>query len=63
MWKMNTYWRFEERDGGLYIQCEAVTLTRNVPFGLGWAIGPLIASIPRESLTSTMLATRKALSK
>jgi len=63
MWKMNTYWRFEERDSGLYIQCEAVTLTRNVPFGLAWMIEPFITSIPRESLTATMVATRKALAK
>jgi len=62
MWKMNTYWRFEERDGGLYIQCEAVTLTRNVPFGLAWMIEPFIVSIPKESLTSTMVETRRALS-
>jgi hypothetical protein len=62
MWKMNTYWRFEERDGGLYIQCEAVTLTRNVPFGLAWAVEPFVTSIPKESLTSTMLETRRALS-
>jgi hypothetical protein len=62
MWKMNTYWRFEERDGGLYIQCEAVTLTRNVPFGLAWMIEPFITSIPKESLTSTMVETRRAVS-
>ena len=63
MWKMNTYWRFEERDGGLYIQCEAITLTRNVPFGLAWAIEPFITSIPKESLTRTMAATRQALTR
>jgi hypothetical protein len=63
MWKMNTYWRFEERDGGLYIQCEAVTLTRDVPFGLAWIIKPFITSIPKESLASTMVATRRALTR
>lgn len=63
MWKMNTYWRFDERDAGLYIQCEAITLTRNVPFGLAWVIEPFITSIPKESLTATMVATRKALTK
>jgi len=62
LWKMNTYWRFEERDGGLYIQCEAITLTRNVPFGLAWVVEPFISSIPKESLTSTMVETRRALS-
>jgi len=63
MWKMNTYWRFEEKDSGLYIQCEAITLTRSVPFGLAWIIEPFITSIPKESLTATMGETRKALVK
>jgi hypothetical protein len=63
MWKMNTYWRFEERDGGLYIQCEAVTLTRDVPYGLAWIIKPFVTSIPKESLTATMTETRKALAR
>jgi hypothetical protein len=61
LWRMNTYWSYEERDGGLYIQIESVTLTRSIPMGLGWAFGPFIQSIPRESLEFTLRATRDAL--
>jgi hypothetical protein len=61
LWRLNTYWRFLERDGGTYIQCESITLTRDIPFGFGWLIGPFVTSIPRESLTFTMERTRKAL--
>jgi hypothetical protein len=61
MWRLNTYWSWEERDGGLYMQIETVSLTRSVPAGLGWAIGPFINSIPRESLDFTMRATANAL--
>jgi len=60
LWRMNTYWRFLERDGGTYVQCEAITLTRDIPLGLRWLIGPFITSIPRETLTATLTATRKA---
>lgn len=63
LWRMNTYWSYEERDGGLYIQIESVSLTRAIPVGLGWAIGPFIESIPRESLEFTLRATRDALKK
>lgn len=63
LWRMNTYWSYEERDGGLYIQIESITLTRSVPTGLGWAIGPFIESIPRQSLEFTLRATRDALKK
>ena len=61
MWRMNTYWRFEERDGGAYVQCEAITLTRSVPVMLRWLIEPYITSIPHESLTETMNHTRDGL--
>jgi hypothetical protein len=63
LWRLNTNWRFLERDGGTYIQCEAISLTRTIPFGVGWLVGPFVTSIPRESLTFTMEATRKALAQ
>lgn len=61
LWRLNTYWRFLERDGGTYIQCESITLTRDIPFGFGWLVGGFVNSIPRESLTFTMERTRAAL--
>jgi hypothetical protein len=61
MWSMNTYWRFEERNGGVYVQCEALTLTRSVPFTLRWLVEPYFTSFPHESLTETMNHTREAL--
>jgi hypothetical protein len=63
LWRLNTYWSWEERDGGLYMQIETVSLTRSVPAGLGWAIGPFVNSIPRESLDFTLRATVNALRK
>jgi hypothetical protein len=61
MWRLNTYWRFEEREGGVYIECEAISLSRDVPTGLGWLITPIVRSLPRESLTGTLTGTRDAL--
>lgn len=60
LWKMNTYWRFEERDGGMYVECRSISLTRDIPAGLGWLIGPYVTSVPRESLTFTLATTRSA---
>ncbi len=60
LWQMETWWRMEERDGGVYVQNEAVTLTRDIPAGLGWLIGPFVTSIPKETLEFTMNATREA---
>lgn len=60
LWRLYSYWKFQERDGGVYIECRAVSLTRDVPTGLGWLIGPIVRDLPRQSLDSTMLSTRRA---
>ncbi len=63
MWRLNTYWRFLQRDGGTYIQCESITLSRDIPYGLGWIVGPFVTSIPRESLTFTLARLRSELTQ
>lgn len=61
LWRLNTYWTYEERDGGLYMQVESVSLTRSIPAGLAWIIRPFIESVPRESLEFTLHSTVNAL--
>ena len=61
LWRLYIYWRFEERDGGVYLQSETVALTRNIPFAFRWLVGPLVSRIPRETLRATITATRNAL--
>jgi hypothetical protein len=60
---MNTYWRFEEKDGGTYVESQSISLTRDIPTGVGWLVGPMVNSIPRESLTFTLATTRAAVLK
>ena len=60
LWNLNAYWRFEEADGGVYAECRAISLSRDVPFGLGWMIGSFVEKFPREALINTLRATRKA---
>lgn len=63
LWRLNTYWSCEERDGGLYMQIESISLTRSIPAGLGWVIRPFVESVPRESLEFTLHAVCNALRK
>jgi hypothetical protein len=63
LWRLNTYWSYEERDGGVYMQIESISLTRGIPAGLGWAVGPFVESVPRESLEFTLRNTCKALQR
>jgi hypothetical protein len=60
LWRLYSYWRFYEADHGVYVQCEAISLTRNIPTGLNWLIAPFIESIPKESLEFTLRSTRTA---
>jgi len=63
LWRMETWWRMEERDGGVYVQSEVASLTRDIPTGLGWLVGPFVTSIPKETLVFTLEATRKAVGR
>ena len=61
LWRLYSDWRFHEREGGVYVECRAISLTRDVPFGMGWVIEPIIQKLPKESLINTLQATRRAL--
>jgi hypothetical protein len=58
LWRLNSYWRFEETDGGVIVECESISLSRTIPFGLGWLIGPFVESVPRESLNNMLISIR-----
>jgi len=60
LWGMETWWRMEERDGGVYVQSEVVSLTRDIPVLLKWMIEPFVTSVPKETLSATLVASRKA---
>ncbi|HKR94661.1 MAG TPA: hypothetical protein VJW55_04845, partial [Candidatus Angelobacter sp.] len=45
-------------DGGVYLQCEALSLTRDIPTGLGWLLKPLVTAIPKQSLNRALGQTR-----
>jgi hypothetical protein len=63
LWRLNSYWRVLQRDGGTYVQSESISLTRDIPAGFGWLISPFVTSIPRESLEFTLTTTRNVLRK
>ncbi len=60
IWRIHNITRFEERDGGVYIEIEAMTLSRDIPAGLRWLIEPVVRQLPRNSLEATLQQTRDA---
>lgn len=61
LWRLDSYWHFYQADGGVYVQCRAISLTRNIPTGLGWLVGSFIEELPAKSLRETLSETRAAL--
>jgi len=61
MWRLYSYWRFAGEKDGVVVECRAISLTRDIPFGLGLIIEPIIKNLPRESLVNTLKATRRVL--
>jgi hypothetical protein len=63
LWRFNSYWRVEEKDGGVYIQNESIALTRKVPLIITWLVNRLLNNIPRSILSKLLLGTLEALEK
>jgi len=60
LWRLDNFWRVEEKDGGTYVQVESVGLSRAIPAILAWLINPLLKNIPRTVLSNLLNATRRA---
>ena len=61
LWRIYSYWRFEQKDGGVYVECESISLTRDIPRLLSFLVKPFVTEIPKESLRMTMGSTRRVL--
>lgn len=57
---MHTISRYEERDGGVYLEVEAIALTRDVPKSIRWMVNPVVHLLSINSLTTTLRQTRQA---
>jgi hypothetical protein len=60
MWRFCSYWRLEQKDGGVYVQFESIELSRGIPALLMPIVKPLTESIPRKVLTDLLTGTKRA---
>jgi hypothetical protein len=60
LWRLYAYWSLEATEGGVLAESRSLSLSRDIPFTLTWAIKPLLQNVPRESLESTLRNTRSA---
>ena len=59
LWRLHSYWRYEETGGGVMVDLESLTLSRNVPSLVRPIAAPLVNRIARESMVRTLDALQK----
>ena len=63
LWRLNAYWRYEQVDGGVVIECESISLSRGVPVLLRPFISGVVDGIARDALQKTLESVRTTLRK
>ncbi len=62
LWRLNSYWRYQEVSGGVLVECESLTLSRSIPTILKLFVRPIVSGVARESLDRTLSSMRDRLS-
>jgi hypothetical protein len=60
IWRLFGITRYVERDGGVYVELEAIGLSRDVPASLRWIIEPIVRRVSQSSLSATLRQTENA---
>ena len=60
IWRLYSLARFEERDGGVYIELEAIALSRDVPVALRWVVDPIVRRVSRNTLLISLQQMEEA---
>ena len=63
MWRLNSYWRYKQEGGGVLVEVESLTLSRDLPAVVGRLIRPIVNSTARESITRTLTSMRARFSR
>jgi putative flippase GtrA len=62
LWRLNSYWRYEQLRDGVRVDVESITLSRDVPAMVRPIASPIVSRISRESMVRTLEALRRYLS-
>jgi len=60
VWRLYSVARFEQRDGGTYVEVEAIALSRDIPIGLRWLINPIVRRVSKNSMVVCLQQTKEA---
>jgi len=58
LWRLNSYWKYEQVRGGVIVECESISLSRSIPLPLEFIARPIIDRVARESMERTLTSLR-----
>ena len=61
IWRLSSFTRLEERDGGVYAELEAIALSRDIPAALRVIVTPIVRRVSRDSLATSLHQTKVAI--
>ena len=61
LWRLNSYWRYQQVDGGVLVECESLSLSRGYPVIFKPIVAPIVKSIARKSMKRTLASLRHRL--
>jgi hypothetical protein len=61
IWRLSSITRLEERDGGVYVELEAIALSRDIPVAFRLFVTPIVRRVSRDSLATSLHQTKVAI--
>ncbi len=61
LWRLNSYWRYQEVEGGVLVECESLTLSRKIPVLVSLFVRPIVEGVAKESMNRTLRSMRERL--
>lgn len=63
IWRIASFTRLEQREGGVYMEVEAIVLSRDIPAAFRWFVAPIVRRVSRNSLLISLQQTKDAVAK
>ena len=60
IWRLYSVARFEQKDGGTYVEVEAIALSRDIPIALRWVANPIVRRVSRNSMLVSLQQMKEA---
>jgi hypothetical protein len=60
IWRIYSLARFEERDGGVYLEVEVIVLSRNIPGAILWMINPILRRVSKNAMMTSLRQMEEA---